>query len=128
MNREPVFIHPRKSFSAKDRARIFAAADGICGISKRKIQAGEAWEVEHRIALALGGTNDDENLYPALVEPHKGKTRLDVKAIAKCRRIEKKSDPLTRKPSRLQSRGFDRNGPKQKIQSRSFQKKPKGDR
>jgi hypothetical protein len=106
VNREPVFIHPRKSFSAKNRARIFALHDGICGISKRKIQAGEAWEIEHRIALALGGTNEDENLYPALVEPHKGKTRTDKGAIAKCKRIERKSNPLTRKPSTMQSRPF----------------------
>jgi 5-methylcytosine-specific restriction protein A len=120
MKREPVFIHPRKSFSAKDRARIFAQHDGICGISKRKIQAGEEWQIEHRIALALGGTNDDENLYPALVEPHKGKTRLDVRAIAKCKRIERKADPLTRKPSRMQSRGFQKGGPKQKINSRPW--------
>jgi len=127
MNREPVFIHPRKSFSAKDRARIFALYDGICGISKRKIQAGEAWEIEHRIPLALGGTNDDDNLYPALVEPHKGKTRTDKGAIAKCKRIEARLNGTRRERKPIPSRGFPVGGPKQKIQSRGFQRKPKGE-
>ena len=125
MNREPVFIHPRKSFSAKDRARIFAQHDGICGISKRKIQAGEAWEIEHRIALALGGTNDDENLYPALVEPHKGKTRNDKGVIAKCKRIEARLNGTRRERKPIPSRGFSTNGPKQKIPSRPWPKKGK---
>jgi 5-methylcytosine-specific restriction enzyme A len=104
MQREPVRIHKRKTFSAKDRARIFLAHDGICGISGVKIGPDDDWQVEHRIPIALGGTNDDENLYPALVEPHKGKTRNDVKAIAKCKRIERKADPVTRKPARMMSR------------------------
>jgi 5-methylcytosine-specific restriction endonuclease McrA len=127
MSREPVFIHPRKSFSAKDRARIFALHDGICGISKRKIQAGEAWEIEHRIPLALGGTNEDDNLYSALVEPHKGKTRTDKGAIAKCKRIEARLNGTRRERKPIPSRGFPVGGPKQKIQSRGFQRKPKGE-
>lgn len=108
------------------RARIFLQHDGICGISGQKIDPNDEWQIEHRIPWAISFDDSDANLYPALVEPHKIKTKADVKAIAKCKRIEKKSDPLTRKPSRMQSRGFQKDGPKQKIPSRSFGRK--GDR
>lgn len=33
--------------------------NGVCGLSGVKIGPNDAWEIEHRIALALGGTNDD---------------------------------------------------------------------
>jgi len=123
----------RKSFSAKDRARIFAAHGGVCGLSGVKIGAGDAWHIEHRVPVALGGSNDDENLYPALVEPHALKTKDDVKRIAKAKRqsgIE--GGQAARRAKRgfglIQSRGFDKNGPKQKLQSRGFPKKPRGDK
>lgn len=104
--RDPVIIHKRKTFSAKDRARIFAQHDGRCGLSGAKIDPGDAWEVEHRIALALGGTNDDANLYPALVDPHKEKTRSDVKAIAKCKRIVARENGTRRERPKIASRPF----------------------
>lgn len=113
MKREPVLIHKRKKFSAKDRARIFAAHDSICGISGVKIGPKDAWEIEHRIPLALGGTNDDENLYPALVEPHKGKTKLDVKAIAKCKRLEARENGSRRQRKPIPSRPFPKTTEKQ---------------
>ncbi len=106
MKRERVTIHKRKSFTAKDRARIFAQHNGICGLSGVKIKAGEAWQIEHRLALALGGTNEDDNLYPALVEPHKIKTRDDVKALAKAVRIEKRELGTRRERKPIPSRPF----------------------
>lgn len=108
MHREPVQIHKRKSFSAKDRAKVFAAHGGICYLSGVKIGSADDWQIEHVIPLALGGTNDVENLRPALTDPHKVKTKDDVRSISKAKRIEKKQNPLTRKPSRMQSRGFDK--------------------
>jgi 5-methylcytosine-specific restriction enzyme A len=115
----------RKSFSAKDRLRIFAAHNGVCGLSGVKIGVGDAWHIEHRVPVALGGSNEDENLYPALVEPHKAKTKDDVKRIAKAKRqsgIE--GGQAARRAKRgfglIQSRGFDRNGPKKSIPSRPW--------
>jgi len=119
----------RKSFSAKDRARIFAAHGGVCGLSGVKIKPGEAWHIEHRVPVALGGSNDDENLYPALVKPHALKTKDDVKRIAKAKR---QSGIEGGQAARRAKRGFgliqSRNEwPKGvKIQSRGFQRKPKG--
>ena len=117
----------RKSFSAKDRARIFAAHGGVCGLSGVKIGAGDAWHIEHRVPVALGGSNDDENLYPALVEPHAIKTKTDVARIAKSKRQGGEKGQWARRQNRghglIQSRGFSTNGPKQKIASRPWPKK-----
>jgi 5-methylcytosine-specific restriction enzyme A len=58
--------------------RIFERENGICHISGRKIQPGEPWQADHKIALINGGENKESNLYPALVDKHKEKTALDV--------------------------------------------------
>lgn len=119
----------RKSFSAKDRARIFAAHNGVCGLSGVKIGAGDAWHIEHRVPVALGGSNDDENLYPALVEPHAAKTKVDVARIAKSKRQGGEKGQWARRQARgsglIQSRGFQKDGPKQKLQSRPWPKRGK---
>lgn len=47
------------------RARVFDRHHGICHISKRKIMAGEKWELEHVRALILGGSHRESNLAPA---------------------------------------------------------------
>jgi 5-methylcytosine-specific restriction enzyme A len=75
---------------ARVRLRVFERAGGVCHISGRKIQPGEAWEIEHVIPIALGGANDEDNLAPALVAPHRAKTALDVKAKAKAARLAKR--------------------------------------
>ena len=72
------------------RLRIFLAHDGVCAESGVKIQPGQAWDLDHRIPLALGGANDEDNLQPVLVEAHKEKTRRDVAAKAKADRIRKR--------------------------------------
>ncbi len=119
----------RKSFSAKDRLRIFTAHNGVCGLSGVKIKPGDAWHIEHRVPVALGGSNDDENLYPALVEPHALKTKDDVKVIRKADRQAGNKGQWARRQKRgfglIQSRNEWPKG--QKLQSRGFQKKPKGD-
>lgn len=59
------------------RARIFLREDGRCHISTRKIRPGDKWELEHIIAICNGGQHRESNLAPALVAPHKVKTRQD---------------------------------------------------
>lgn len=120
-------MNVRKKFSPKDRARIFAAHGGVCGLSGAKIKPTDDWHIEHRIPVALGGSNDDENLYPALVDPHKEKTRDDVKRIAKAKR---QSGIEGGQAARRAKRGFSliKSGPSNwpkgvKIQSRGWEKK-----
>lgn len=68
------------------KARIFLRAKGICHLSGAKI-AGKPWELEHVKALGLGGENRERNLAPALVDPHREKTKLDNAAMDKADRI-----------------------------------------
>ncbi len=99
----------RRAMTALRRARVFDAAHGICHLCRIAIKTGEAWEVEHVIALECGGTDDDANLRPAHVACHKIKTADDHKAGAKLKRVR--------------ARHIGAHVPKQPIQSRGFPKR-----
>ena len=72
------------------RLRVFEAHGGVCAISGRKIMPGDAWQVDHIIALANGGQHREANLQPVLDAPHKAKTREDVAVKAKIASVRKK--------------------------------------
>lgn len=97
----------RRSFSAKDRLRIFTANGGVCHLCAGQITVGEVWEIEHLIAYALTQDNSDENLRPAHKRCHEVKTRQeDVPAIAKAKRRASKHVGAARPAGKLQGRGF----------------------
>ena len=81
----------RRRMSRDRRTRILAEYGGLCGICGRMIE-GEH-EIDHIVALGLGGTDDDSNLQPVHIECHRAKTyggrltRGDVREIAKAKRI-----------------------------------------
>jgi len=79
-----------RRMSAKRRAAVFAAHDGLCHICEGKIGVGEAWEVEHRIPLEISGDDGDDNLAPAHIACHRAKTKGDARTIAKARRVHQK--------------------------------------
>jgi 5-methylcytosine-specific restriction endonuclease McrA len=106
VKRKPVELEPRKAMTAARRRRILAKSDGHC--SYPDCEVTEGLEIDHQIPLALGGKDTDENLFALCRHHHGMKTRLDVKMIAKAKRIVRKNSPETRKPARLQSRGFDK--------------------
>lgn len=108
------------------RARIFAQHGGICGISGRKIGPDDAWHVEHRIPWAISFDDSDENLYPALVEPHKVKSAVDARNIAKAKRIEARINGTRRERKPIPSRRFQAG--KTVWPKRSFDKRPKGEK
>jgi 5-methylcytosine-specific restriction protein A len=81
---------PDQKVPAHVRARIFERERGVCWLSKRKIRPGEAWELDHRLALCNGGEHRESNLAPALVNFHKSKTAQDVRTRAKTDRIKRK--------------------------------------
>lgn len=60
------------------KLRIWEREKGICHISKRKIKAGELWDLDHGVALCNGGEHREYNLFPALRDKHKAKTAEDV--------------------------------------------------
>ena len=54
----------RKSFTARDRQRIYRKTKGHCYLCGEFIDF-DSFEIEHRIPLAKGGTNELSNLYCA---------------------------------------------------------------
>lgn len=55
---------PRKKLSPSARLKLFEKHKGICALCKSEIKSGDKWLVEHLRPLALGGTNDEDNLAP----------------------------------------------------------------
>lgn len=82
--------NPDTKVPPRVRDRIFERCGGVCHISGRKIRAGEKWELEHIEPLALGGEHRELNMAPALVAPHKEKTRQERRLKAKEDRKRKK--------------------------------------
>lgn len=83
------------------RLRIFKSYEGRCYLSGREIQPGEKWEVEHKVALILGGEHRESNLAPALSEFHKPKTAAEMKVKAKTDAIAKKHLGIDKPKSKL---------------------------
>lgn len=106
VKREPFEADKRKAMTPARRRRILNRFDGCC--SYPECEETEGLEIDHTIALALGGKDEDANLAPLCRAHHRQKTIRDQKFIAKAKRIVRKNAPETRKPPRLKSRGFDR--------------------
>jgi 5-methylcytosine-specific restriction enzyme A len=58
--------------------RIFERENGICYLSGRKITPADKWQGDHKIAIINGGENRESNLFPALADKHKEKTKRDL--------------------------------------------------
>lgn len=82
------------------RLRVFERYNGICYLSGRKIMPGDKWEAEHIVAIINGGENRENNLAPALTEPHKIKTAQDLAQKSKDYRVRAKHNGI-KKPSRF---------------------------
>lgn len=105
---EPVPATPRKAMGKARRARIFLAHHGICGCCTKKILG--PYEIDHIVALGIGGPDIDANCHPLCEECHKPKTKSDKGKIAKVKRLIRDGDPETRKATKrpIRSRGFDK--------------------
>lgn len=80
MRRVPEWIGKTPDSKVPDRVRlrVFMDHEGYCWLSKRKIAAGEPWDLDHKIALINGGEHRESNLAPALRDKHRAKTAEDV--------------------------------------------------
>lgn len=90
---------PDSKVPPKVRQRVLEAYGRRCYLSDRPINVGDKWEIEHKLALSLGGENRETNLAPALVAPHKEKTKADRKKKAKIDRVHKKHFGMIKKRS-----------------------------
>lgn len=88
------------------KIRVFIAHDGICHISKRKIVVGDKWDAEHVKAISNGGENRESNLAPALIEPHKIKTKRDRAIKSKTDRMRAMNLGLNRSKRTIPGRRF----------------------
>ena len=91
----------RRKMTPARKLRIFRNHDGKCAACGRKIMAGETWHVDHITPLALGGSEDDENLQVLHVECHKSKScNEDIPRIRKADRQAKKHLGLKKRKGR----------------------------
>lgn len=95
---------PDSAIPARVRLRVFQREGGRCWLSGRKILPGDAWEMDHKVALINGGSHSEDNLAPALKAAHRAKTNADVAEKAKVDRIAKKHLGLTKPGSRWPAR------------------------
>ena len=114
--REPVQPTPRGAMTKARRLRIYLACNGRCECGVKVPMAGTV--IDHRIPLWMGGADDDANLRFLCGPCDKPKTAKDAADRASVKRIHKRLSS-DRKPSRLQSRGFQK-GVKRPIPSRPF--------
>jgi 5-methylcytosine-specific restriction protein A len=91
------------------KLRIWEREGGRCWLTGRKIRPGEAWELDHKIALCNGGRHSEDNLAPALRDAHRAKTAEDVALKAKTARIRAKHlGVYPKSKARLKGRGFEK--------------------
>lgn len=96
-----------RRMSKARRLRVWGAHNGVCHLCRLPIKQGEQWHVEHIIALACGGTDDDANMAPAHIDCHAPKTKADVRAAAKIKRVAARHIGAKAEPKqRIASRGF----------------------
>lgn len=88
------------------KLRVFEKFEGRCYLSGRKIMPGEKWELEHVEALCNGGQHRESNFAPALVDPHKVKTRADRAEKKLIDRKRKKHLGLSRPKRTIPGRRF----------------------
>lgn len=89
------------------RLRVFERHEGKCWVSGRKIMPGDAWDVDHKVALINGGAHEEINLAPILRDVHRNKTADDVKAKSKVARVRAKHlGVFPPSPFKIRSRGF----------------------
>jgi 5-methylcytosine-specific restriction protein A len=97
----------RRAMSKARKARIWDAAQGVCHLCGLPIKAGEPWEAEHVVALTCGGSDADDNIRPAHVDCHAGKTKADKAIGAKITRIKARNIGVKRLSVNLiKSKGF----------------------
>jgi 5-methylcytosine-specific restriction endonuclease McrA len=89
----------------KRRTRLLKRAGWTCAVPD--CQRGPL-ELDHRVPLELGGSEDDENIVALCRAHHLAKSLNDLKRIAKARRIRKKKDGSAPAKRPLPSRGFDK--------------------
>lgn len=105
------------------RLRIFKSYEGRCYLSGREIRPGDAWELEHKVALILGGEHRESNLAPALAEFHKPKTAAEMKVKAKTDALAKRHRGIVDAP-KLKGAPFPKTSKSARREKHGAEKRP----
>jgi 5-methylcytosine-specific restriction protein A len=91
------------------RQRVFDHEGGICHLTGEKIDpVRDEWDLDHKVALILGGEHRETNLFPAKCEPHRRKTAVEMKVKSKIARTRKKHLGIAKAKSSLSHPRFKR--------------------
>jgi hypothetical protein len=97
------------------RLRVWDKHLGICQLSLTQIKTGEAWECHHVVGIEEGGENRENNLVPALVEPHKRETARQKALKKTINRQRKKHLGITAPKRKIRSAPFQSSGKQARI-------------
>lgn len=108
---EDVRTTKRGAMTKARKQRIWLAAEGVCAWCQKPVAWPEEPTVfDHRVPLALGGADTDENIRPLHARPCDAqKTHFDKRMIAKAKRIQAKIKGDRAKRKLIRSRGFQKN-------------------
>ncbi|MCZ4501013.1 MAG: restriction endonuclease [Marmoricola sp.] len=90
------------------RQRVFDREGGVCHITGKAIAPGDLWDLDHKVALILGGQHRESNLFPALREPHRRKTAVEMAIKSKIAKVRQKHLGIKKSKSSLSNQLFKR--------------------
>lgn len=106
----------RRAITKALRVRVWQASQGVCHLCGLPVKVGEAWEVEHKKPIWLGGADAEENMGVAHIDCHKGKTKEEAPVRAKTVRIAAKHIGATAPKQKIANRGFPKREKKGRIE------------
>ncbi len=117
----------RREFSKQVRREALARAWGHCegiveGLRCNAVLTIGKYHLDHENPDGQGGEPTLENCRVLCLQCHANKTRRDIKAIAKTKRIQDKHNGITTKRKKIQSRGFQKSEP-QRTASRQIERR-----
>lgn len=98
--------HDDQKVPPRVRQRVFDRYEGKCHLTGQTIAPGVPWQLDHIVSLILGGEHRESNLAPALVEPHKAKTKVEKAVKSKIAAVRQKHIGIKAAKQTIQSQGF----------------------
>lgn len=116
----------RRPMTIARKRRIHGAHDGLCGLCGDPVPlTGPLVIYDHEPPIWVSLRDVDGDVRPLCIPCDKPKTANDKGVIAHISRIIRKAAGTWRpNRKRIQSRGFQKGGPKRRIQSRGFSRRP----
>lgn len=81
--------HPDQAIPDRVKVRIWARCKGRCGLTGKKLRAGDGVDYDHITALADGGEHRESNLHVVWRKAHRRKTAAEATERAEIRSLTK---------------------------------------